>query len=68
MQHTYRCGDCGAEFTGSRKRCEYCGTVGAATDRSECRECGQWLTDSPHQECPVCGSSNVDKVALRHRD
>ena len=68
LQYTYRCDDCGAEFTAGRRQCDFCGTVGAETDRTTCRDCGKRLTDSTYLSCPVCGSRDVDEVAPVRRE
>lgn len=68
MQYRYRCNDCSAEFTAIRKRCEYCGTVGVETDRTQCHDCNSWLTDSPYQTCPVCGSNDLERASVLPRE
>ncbi|MFU8869716.1 hypothetical protein [Natronococcus sp.] len=64
MKSVYACGDCGAQFRGTRRVCSLCGTRVGDTTRGTCTDCGSILTESAEQRCTACGSTNVERVSV----
>jgi RNA polymerase subunit RPABC4/transcription elongation factor Spt4 len=64
MKSVYACGDCGAQFRGTRRVCSLCGNGIGDTTRGTCKDCGSILTESAEQRCPACGSTNVERVSV----